>query len=489
MDPKLEEVFKMNGVPTYTFVRPQEFTQLLVALRTPGRGVVIEGPSGIGKTSAVENALAELGIKDGVAKLSARRREDVEYIEALPEMGRVGVVVVDDFHRLSDPTKSRLADYMKTLADESSENVKIVIIGINRAGENLIRFANDLVNRIEVISFEANADDKVNELLVKGEEALGISINVREEIVQEVRGSFYLAQLLGHEVCVMSGVTERPTEARQLTVSLPAVVASVWARLGRNYRERCSVFCLGTRSRTDGRAPYLHILRWLAESNDWTLSLRDAMRTHSELRGSVGQVVDKGFLGGLIDKSDELRAVLHFDQDSVQLTVEDPQFLFYIRNMPWQTFSQDIGFRNIDVSRRYDFALSFAGANRDIAQALFDRFQEHEVEVFYDKNEQHRILAEDVEQYLLPIYQSEARFVIALLGPEYPKRVWTRFEAKAFKDRFAEGAVIPVWFTTAEVGMFDESARVGGYSFDPYHEVGPQLDELVDTCMRKLNDG
>ena len=33
--------------------------------------------------------------------------------------------------------------------------------------------------------------------------------------------------------------------------------------------------------------------------------------------------------------------------------------------------------------------------------------------MFYDKNEQHRILAEHVEEYLRPIYQSEASFADA----------------------------------------------------------------------------
>jgi len=60
LEPRLEEVFKLSGVPTYTFVRPVEYDQLRIALRTPGRGLVIEGPSGIGKTTAVRSALRDL---------------------------------------------------------------------------------------------------------------------------------------------------------------------------------------------------------------------------------------------------------------------------------------------------------------------------------------------------------------------------------------------------------------------------------------------
>ena len=58
--PKLEEVFKTSGVPTFTFVKPVEFDRLIVALRTAGRGLVIEGPSGIGKTTSVLKALEQL---------------------------------------------------------------------------------------------------------------------------------------------------------------------------------------------------------------------------------------------------------------------------------------------------------------------------------------------------------------------------------------------------------------------------------------------
>jgi len=78
--PKLEDVFKLSGLPVYTFVRPVEYEKLLIALRTPGRGVVIEGPSGIGKTTAVKKALEDLGISGHTLLLSARKSEDRDLI-------------------------------------------------------------------------------------------------------------------------------------------------------------------------------------------------------------------------------------------------------------------------------------------------------------------------------------------------------------------------------------------------------------------------
>jgi hypothetical protein len=260
-----------------------------------------------------------------------------------------------------------------------------------------------------------------------------------------------------------------------------------------------TIFCLhqlgsatdfgrGRKLKPEGRAPYLHILNWLANGPMWTLDLRDAMRRHNDLRGSVGQVVDKGFLRTIIESNEQIRAVLHFDEDSELLTVEDPQFLFYIRNIPWRQFARQLGFLSVDFDRRYDFALSFAGPERPIAEGLFNRLSEQEMEVFYDKNERHRILAEDVERYLKPIYQTEAEFVIVILGKEYPKRIWTKIESDAFKERFVDGSVIPIWLSNLDESAFDGSRKKGGISFDPSEPMEPQLDNLAEILIGKLRE-
>jgi hypothetical protein len=227
-------------------------------------------------------------------------------------------------------------------------------------------------------------------------------------------------------------------------------------------------------------------LNWLANGQTWTLDLRDAIRHNSELRGSVGQVVDKGFLKDLVESDAEIREVLHFDNNSELLTVEDPQFLFYVRYVPWRQFARELGFLAVDFDRRYDFALSFAGADRDIAEALFNSLCEREVEVFYDKNEQHRILAEDIEEYLRPIYQSEAQFVLVLLGREYPKRIWTKIESDAFKQRLHDGSVIPIWFADVDESMFDTTRERGGLSFDKSNDIKSQIADITDVLVKKL---
>lgn len=485
----LEEVFKINGVPTHTFVQPQRYTQLLVALRSPRRGVVIEGPSGIGKTTAVRKALEQLRMHDRVQAFSARRPQDLEYIELSIEASDAGTIVIDDFHKLAEGLRSKLADRMKELADDESDETKLIVLGINQAGDNLIKFAPDLVNRIDVIRFESEPQENVRRLISQGEGALNIRINIANEIVAEASGSFYLAQLLSHECCIEGRVLESQDEVVPLQVSFETVRNSVMDRLEKTFAEPVKEFCVGSKIRKERRAPYLHILKWLAESNNWTLDLRSEVRRHSNLRGSVSQVVDKGFLGHLIEEKPRLSDVIHYEGSSRQITIEDPQFFFYIRNIPWRKLARDLGYVSVDFERRYDFALSFAGSDRDCAQALFEYLSAHELEVFYDRNEQHRIVANDVERYLEPIYKTEAEYVVVLLGVDYPKKVWTKFESQAFKDRFGEGAVIPVWISPVEPGAFDVTGAVGGFFLDKGEAVVPQIEQIGSTLLSKLEDG
>lgn len=486
--PQVQEVFVQSGLPTYTFVQPIEYDRLLVALRTAGRSIVVEGPSGIGKTTAITNAIQSAGLSDKVLALSARKKEDVNLIRDLPNMLPFGIVLIDDFHRLDDAVKSEIADLMKTLADESASHSKVIVIGITNAGQSLISFGKDLAFRIEVIPFDSNPDFKVDELLRKGEETLNVDLNIREEIIVGAQGSFYLAQMLAYNACLRSKVLEARVVREGTHESYHAVVSHVMESLKRKFHEVAIAFARGTKLRPEGRAPYLHLLYWLSQSEGWTINAAREADHHVAQRGSVSQVVTKGYLADLIASSVAIQEVLHFDVASSTLISQDPQFVFYLRNLSWHGFAEEVGFLSIEFPTRYDFALSFAGEDRNIAEALFRSLVDHEVEVFYDVNEQHRILAEDVEEYLKPIYASEAQFVLCLLGPAYPKKIWTKFESEQFKARFKVGEVIPIVMSNAPLGVFDAANTVGHLSWDHSKDIATQVSGITEILLRKCGD-
>jgi hypothetical protein len=486
---RLEEVFTLSGIPTYTFVEPIRFDEIKVSVRTPGRCLVIEGPSGIGKTTTITKAISELGLQGRVTALSARRRVDAELIAELPDIDNIGTVIVDDFHRLPDDVKAKLSDFMKVLADSESEKSKLILIGINKAGQQLVKFAHDLGLRIDVFRLESNPLEKILELILRGERALNISIDHREIVAERAQGSFQIAQLLCHKLCVLSGVLETCTAEKKINLPIDVVVEDVMVDLARQFKEAALTFARGSKLRREGRAPYLHILRWLADSDEWSLDLSEALNKYPEHKASIGQVLDKGYLSALLLDPDKLAILsphFHFESSTAILSVEDPKLIFYLKNIIWRAFTRQVGFTADYFVGKYDFALSFAGQDRAIAKRLYEILSEREIATFYDENEQHRIIARDVEEYLAPIYRSEARYVVPLLGPDYPTRIWTKFESDQFKERFGSRSVIPIRFTTAKPGYFSDEQKYGGLPFDPNGDAESQLQRIADILSKRL---
>ncbi|MCB4919702.1 hypothetical protein LAV78_14365 [Brucella intermedia] len=485
----LEEVFKISGVPTYTFVQPPRYSHMKVAIRTPGRCVVVEGPSGIGKTSSVTQILDELNLSDSILFLSARKPSDVELISVLPEMEEIGIVIIDDFHRLDDGLKANITDFMKILADRSDQKSKLILIGINKAGDRLVQYGSDVGLRLDVFKLEQNPPELVRALIDQGEHALNIEIRDKEKIIGLCRGSFQIAQLLCYHLCIDAGVTETPPTKKHVDIAVERVVDEVLTQLKRIFHSACLEFAQGSRLRREGRAPYLHILSWLVESDDWSVDLKRTIRDRPDHRGSVGQVVSKGYLETLMrDKADILSEFFHYQPENSVFTVEDPKLIFYLRSINWLNFVKEVGFSTAEFRGKYDIALSFAGRNRDLAELLFEKLTQREVSVFYDLDHQHRIIAQQVEDYLAPIYSSEAAYVVPLLSVEYPTRIWTKFESDHFKDRFGKNAVIPIRYHDAPDGYFSSSYGFGSLSFDPNKPIEPQAELIVETICKRLEE-
>lgn len=486
MKRELHQVFTINGIPEFTFVEPKEYTDLIVALKTPGRGIVIEGPSGIGKTTAIVKAIQKtLGISD-VLILTPRKKEDLEYIKSLSTVKKFGTIVIDDFHRLDDTTKAEIADLLKVLADEGEKDSKLVILGINKAGENLISFGTDLNTRIEIVTFGTNSPEKISELLELGQKELNIRLNIIDELITASYGSFYLAQMLAYYSCIEAKVTEEQERLMEVNISFELVNGKVLEILKRRFHARTLAFVRGTKLRQEGRAPYLQLLYHLSIGETWILNINQLLIEQSNLKGSIGQAVSKGYLEKALEENSEYAEVLFYIKESNFLIVQDPQYVYYLKNITWASFSKEAGYLTMTFNSRYDFALSFAGSNRDIAQLLFERLQAEEFEVFYDLNEQYRILAEDVEDYLRPIYSSEASFIIVIIGPDYPKRIWTQFESENFKHRFADGSVIPVVLSNVELSAFDITNKIGYFLLNLGTDLKAQIIEFVSLLSNKI---
>ena len=487
----LEEVFKDSGIPTYTFVEPNEYSKIVVSLRTRGRCLIVEGPSGIGKTTCVLKVLESLHFdKDNVELLSARKLNDRSRIDnIINDNACNNIAIIDDFHLLPNETKEKLASLMKVIADEERDDMKLVLIGINRAGDSLIKISPDLNNRVTTVKFEVNPENKIMDLISKGEKVLNVDISCKQQIVKKANGSFHIAQMICKELCIQEGVLNSLDSLKTLNVDINYVIQGLMKDLSRVFDDKAKDFAVGTRLRSGGRAPYFHLLKWLSDSQEWSIRMSDVYLSHPTHKASISQVVEKGYLVKLISSNDNIQSVIHYDDNSKTLTVEDPKFIFYLQNINWDTFASKIGFSNVDFVKNYDFAISFAGEVRTIAAKLVDILEfKYSCSVFYDYNEQHRILGEDLSEYFEPIYKSDADYIIVLVDKNYPKKLWTNFESDRFKERFGEHAVIPILFKGCEPTQFDPLFSIGNLMYDHQKDMNEQLELFAKLLYEKLND-
>ncbi len=74
----IEDIYKTEGVPEFTFVKPPNYNEMLVDIRNLGKPVIIEGQSGTGKTTVARKILEQAFPNKDFEYLSARKPSDIE---------------------------------------------------------------------------------------------------------------------------------------------------------------------------------------------------------------------------------------------------------------------------------------------------------------------------------------------------------------------------------------------------------------------------
>lgn len=345
---QIGDIFRTTSQPNLTFVEPQQLTELTVYLDIMGQGLVVEGPSGVGKTTAVRRAL-----KDTAANTLPQhwvRSKEASQIQALDralEEGFTGHLIVDDFHYLDSARQGRLADQIKSLADQGRSDAKITLIGINPVGISLTQGFPDLVGRFKRVTMKRQPTEKVAELVRKGELAANVIFLRRDEFVREARGSFYTAQLLCFTACVREGVTKTVVAGTEKVIQGgPADLReSVIDDLRNKYHEALTTFASYDEA-TPPRGACLILLWLLSQERFDFVTLFDASNEFPELAPAFAWL-KSGRLAEHFLKRPELAKLLHYDDRSGVLSAEDPQLDFYLRNLAWPWFAQMTGHRNL----------------------------------------------------------------------------------------------------------------------------------------------
>lgn len=108
---------------------------------------------------------------------------------------------------------------------------------------------------------------KNEELISLGEAVLNITMRDKVAVAKRAQGSFHIAQLLCHNLCVEAGITEAAVAEKPLTTQSMLLWKS-HADLTSWFMTPAVEFAQGSKIQREGRASYLYMLKWLSESED-----------------------------------------------------------------------------------------------------------------------------------------------------------------------------------------------------------------------------
>jgi predicted MPP superfamily phosphohydrolase len=347
----INEIFSLDGPPTVTFVEPPRFLELQLALRTMGTGLIVEGPSKVGKSTAIRKAMEAMGVagSDQIwwygqrpPPLDAFRKKLDELLDASHNTW----LFIDDFHHLEDEQYRReLASAMKVLADQPVRHGKVTLIGINPLGSSLVQLMPDLDGRFRIIRLDVDKDwrrsTKIAELIVLGERAANIRFKRRDEFVVAAAGSFFLAQYLCNMAAVKAGIHRVQQELVEIELGPVDVVSAIQSELAARFRAPMLDFAAFDAA-PPPRGAGLSLLWLLARSGDGAISVREA-RLRFPMLGAAFDWFLASNLARCFQEHPHLKGLLYYNRATQTLTMENPQLKFYLRELDWEELAQASG--------------------------------------------------------------------------------------------------------------------------------------------------
>jgi hypothetical protein len=503
---KLGEVFKTVGLPQYTYVKPRHFGEVRADIEQPGKHLLIEGPSGIGKTCVVFKVFEELGYaKDQQFKyVSARDADAITKLEEFFNVASDGglppqpILVVDDFHLLPSSARSNVGTVLKRLSDrvfETASPPKVILIGIPTTGMTLLADAYDLGPRLGSYRFVGASDQEINKLLDEGEAALGVLFEDRDFITSESSQNFWLAQFIANKICATQDIHEQQDDVKILTFDLLAIRQRLMDELSNRYLTTALTFAKGKKWRPGGNKPYLDVLFALAKNPDLVVTYDRILNLVPERRRPGVKAVRPRIAEVIHDASHniDLRKQIAFDPDS-GFTVEDPLFRYFLTHMKEDDIYRSLGVERDNVERArafaFDVGFSFAGETRALVELVNAELKSEDVLTFYDFDQQAFLLAQDLEQVLRKVYSESCAYYLVFMDENYLTKVWAKYERDIMTHSGRTGHIVPVVLDdTAANGIVGISSSIGRIDLrEPWAELkvsGSASASLLHTVRNR----
>ncbi|OEJ99840.1 P-loop NTPase family protein [Roseivirga misakiensis] len=277
----LNLVFTPTAPAKLSFVERDESINddLVDALRTPGMQIVVYGPSGAGKTTLLVNKLNQLyenhvitrcmkgmtfeqilvdgfdqlnkyytdeksfstkssislGIKSEYLSIKNSFEENIQEVsrrlvpvQLTPQrlgkfFGEMGICwVLEDFHKVEEPEKVKIAQIMKIFMDYSVDypDLKILAIGAVNTAREVIKYDPEMKQRVAEIYVPLMNENELSKVIYSGEELLNIKFQ-STVVKRTIKFSSGLASACHHlclNMCRKEGIES--TQVKTVTLNV-----------------------------------------------------------------------------------------------------------------------------------------------------------------------------------------------------------------------------------------------------------------------------
>ncbi|MGQ7791484.1 hypothetical protein ACUN0C_03645 [Faunimonas sp. B44] len=502
----LAEVFKTVGLPPYTYVKPPYFGEVRADIEQAGKHVLIEGPSGIGKTCVVYKVFEEIGwSKDKTYTLVSGRDENAkdiidEFLQNSKDSGsedRPKILVIDDFHILDDRLRVKYGEELKRMSDRAFEDEfppKVILIGIPTAGASLLATAQDLGPRLGAYRFKRATDDEIRRLVDEGEQELNVIFEDSEIVLAESAGNFWLAQYVCNKICSMNGIFQTCVDTCIIRSDVLEIRQRLMDELSNRFMPVAKMFAKGKKWRPGGNKPYLEILLSIAKLHDLVIPF-DTILSNVPDRRKPGIKAVRARINEVIydpERNVDLRKQLAFEDAG--FSIEDPLFRYFLTFMKKDDLYRELGVTSDSAERssvyKFDVGFSFSGEVRSIVELINCELKDEDVVTFYDFDQQAVLLAENLEGTLKRVYSESCRYYLVFLESSYLDRIWTNYERDIRTAGGRSKHIIPVFLEPrAETKVVGIPTVTGSVDLtDIWREVksGGITDEVRTAIRNRL---
>lgn len=377
------------------------------------------------------------------------------------------LVIIDDFHHLSESVKDGLSTDLKLWHEKQ---VRFVLIGIASSARELAGNDSELGIRNDVFDLRTQDDKFVRALMTQGAGHLKIEFTERflAETAAGSKGIPSVVQAICRTACIKHGIEKTQSSIVQIDESLANIKQEVLRIFEHKYFDKIVALSKGKLQAKSVHNTYFDIVSAIAKDE------RSDIPTEYLYRAIVAPISDPkkknqkstsyynclNYLGDVIRDS-KLDDVIMYRKGK-SISIEDPTFRFYLNLLNLEEVRRKIHIRNDEYP--WDVAVSFAGEDRSVVLEFVKRLEEKGIFPFYDFNHQAQLWGIDLQKKLADIYANDALYMVIFISQKYPEKDWTRFEfeiGKLASQKRPDAYILPIVIEDVPVvGLTNTLAKV-----------------------------